>query len=449
MKADPVINIGYESRAKERHRRLVLTTFTSIGGRLVSLLTILISVPMTANYLGTERYGLWAAIGSLLALLSFADLGIGNGLLNAITECHGRDDLHRARQYVSSALAMLTAVATLLGLAFLIVYPWISWKSVFNVSDQVAVAEAGPATALFFICFIVNIPLGVIQRIQQGYQEGFIDSAWTAASKLLGLIGLFIVVRLKGGLPWLVLAVVGLPMLVTCANGIALFFFRKPSLKPRLEDVSWNYVRRLFDIGFLFFIVQMAAVVAFSADNLILAHLIGPHAVTQYAIVYQMFSLGPVLFGMFLNALWPAYGEARVRGDSEWIRATFRRSINIGLYINVPYALLLMIFGNAAAHLWVGHQISVSSLVLLAFGIWTMMNSLNGPIAVFLNGANAMRFQAICAPLMACLNLPLSIGLTRGVGLSGVIWGSIIAQALVGLISSGIYISRFMRRFTL
>jgi len=217
MKADPVINIGYESRAKERHRRLVLTTFTSIGGRLVSLLTILISVPMTANYLGTERYGLWAAIGSLLALLSFADLGIGNGLLNAITECHGRDDLHRARQYVSSALAMLTAVATLLGLAFLIVYPWISWKSVFNVSDQVAVAEAGPATALFFICFIVNIPLGVIQRIQQGYQEGFIDSAWTAASKLLGLIGLFIVVRLKGGLPWLVLAVVGLPMLSAAA----------------------------------------------------------------------------------------------------------------------------------------------------------------------------------------------------------------------------------------
>jgi len=34
-------------------------------------------------------------------------------------------------------------------------------------------------------------------------------------------------------------------------------------------------------------------------------------------------------------------------------------------------------------------------------------------------------------------------------GVSGVIWGSIIAQALVGLISSGIYISRFMRRFTL
>ncbi len=113
MKAETFTNITYESRAKERHRRLLLTTFASVGGWLVSLLTVLISVPMTANYLGSERYGLWAAIGAFVALLSFADLGIGSGLLNAITECHGRDDLDRARQYVSSVLAMLSAVAAL------------------------------------------------------------------------------------------------------------------------------------------------------------------------------------------------------------------------------------------------------------------------------------------------------------------------------------------------
>ena len=129
MKAAPFTNISYESRTRERHRRLLLTTFASVGGRLVALLTVLISVPMAANYLGTERYGLWAAIGSLIALLSFADLGIGSGLLNAITECHGRDDMDAARQYVASAVAMLTGVAILLGLAFVCMYPWISLEA--------------------------------------------------------------------------------------------------------------------------------------------------------------------------------------------------------------------------------------------------------------------------------------------------------------------------------
>jgi len=143
MKATPFVDINYETHAKERHRRLLLTTFASLGGRLVSLLTVLISVPMMANYLGSERYGLWAAVGSLLALFSFADLGIGSGLVNAITECHGRDDVDAARQYIASAFAMLTGVAILLGLAFVLVYPWISWKSVFNVSDQLPLRKRG------------------------------------------------------------------------------------------------------------------------------------------------------------------------------------------------------------------------------------------------------------------------------------------------------------------
>ena len=70
-------------------------------------------------------------------------------------------------------------------------------------------------------------------------------------------------------------------------------------------------------------------------------------------------------------------------------------------------------------------------------------------MAVFLNGANAIRFQVISGSLMACLNLLLSLALTRVMGMSGVIRGSIIAQAIVGLIPSGIYIARFMRRFAL
>jgi O-antigen/teichoic acid export membrane protein len=433
-------------RAQERHRRLLLTTAASVGARLVSLATIVISVPLTANYLGVERYGLWVTIGSLLALTSIADLGIGNGLLNAIAECHGHGDSEGARRYIASSFAMLTTIALLAGLLFAVLYPWLPWQRIFNVSDPLAVAEAGPATAAVFVCFLANIPLNVIQRVQQGYQEGFADSAWAAGGKLLSLACLFVVVWLRGGLPSLVMAVSGIPVVVSCINGIALFGFRKPSLRPRLADVHWAYTKRILDTGFLFFVIQIAAAVAYSTDNLILAHMIRPSAVTEYSIVYQMFSFGPILLSMFLNALWPAYGEAMVRGDSQWIRSTFHRSIVIGLAVNVPYSVTLMFFGNQVIRVWVGNRVSASFLVLLAFMIWTIMNSFNGAIAVFLNGANAMRFQAICASIMACVNLVLSIVLTRMIGLSGVIWGSIIAHSLVIFVPSSIFISRLMQR---
>lgn len=415
----------------------------------MSVGAILISVPLTANYLGVERYGLWATIGSLLALLSFADLGIGNGLLNAMAECHGRNDRERARRYIASAFLTLGGLALALGIGFAVVYPWIPWRRVFNLSDPLAIAEAGPATAAIVLCLIASVPLSIVQRVQQGYQEGFVDSAWSAVGKLLSVFGLLLAVFFKSGLPWLVLAVAGLPVLVTAANGLVLFGYRKPFLRPRFGDAQAAYTKKIIETGFLFFIVQVAAAAAFSADSLILAHWIGPKAVAEYAIVYQMFGFGPIMLSMFLNALWPAYGEAMVRGDSQWIRTAFRRSIAIGLAVNVPYAVVLMFAGNTVIHLWIGNTITAPFIVLAAFAIWTMMNSFNGAIAVFLNGANAMKFQAVCASAMACVNLILSIALTRLLGLSGVIWGSIIAQVAVMLIPSAVYISRLMRQLIL
>ena len=67
-----------------RFRRVGLTTASSIAARGISFATSLITVPLTLHYLGAERYGLWATLSSIIALASFADLGLVNGLLNAL-----------------------------------------------------------------------------------------------------------------------------------------------------------------------------------------------------------------------------------------------------------------------------------------------------------------------------------------------------------------------------
>jgi O-antigen/teichoic acid export membrane protein len=432
--------------AEQRNRRVMYTVAAAAGARAVSLLTVFISVPLTVKYLGPERYGMWTTMASVLALFSFADFGVGNGLLNAISGCHGRGDKTSARRYVASALALQGAIAVGVACVFAVAYPLTPWSRIFNVSDPLAVAEAGPASAVFFACFLASIPLSVVQRVQQGYQEGFIDSVWVAGGKIAGLAALLLVVTVRAGLPWLVFAVVGVPVIATALNGLVLFLVRKPFLRPRADDVRSFYAKRIMNAGFLFLIVQLASALAYSGDNLIIAHLIGPESVAEYAVTLQMFSFGPVLLSMFLTSLWPAYGEAMARGDSQWIRNTFRRSIGIGLAVNVPYALVLIFFGNTLLHAWVGPQITAPARLLIAFAIWTMMNSFNGSIAVLLNGLNIMRFQAISASLMTCVNLLLSIYLTQVIGISGVIWGSIIAQTFFVLIPSGIYVSRLMRR---
>lgn len=67
--------------SKERYRRILLS-----GGSVLIFFSIIINfiiIPLTVNFLGQERYGLWMAITSVLALVSFSDLGLGNGLLQS------------------------------------------------------------------------------------------------------------------------------------------------------------------------------------------------------------------------------------------------------------------------------------------------------------------------------------------------------------------------------
>jgi O-antigen/teichoic acid export membrane protein len=251
-----------EDRSNERYRRVALSALAAAGARAISIVTLLVSVPLTVRYLGSERYGMWTTIGSLIAILSFADLGIGNGLLNAIAESHGRDDRDAARRYVSSAFFMLAGLALLLGSLFALIYRQVSWRTIFNVSTSEAIAEAGPATAVFVGCFLVSIPLGIVQRIQRGYQEGFIDSSWIAAGKLIGLGGVLLVIWLKGGLPWLVLALAGGPALALLLNSIVLFGVRRPWLYPRWRYVRSHYARRILHLGSLFFVLSVASAVA-------------------------------------------------------------------------------------------------------------------------------------------------------------------------------------------
>jgi Na+-driven multidrug efflux pump len=207
-----------DGRSRERYRRVALTAFANAGSRGVTVATMLVAVPLTLNYLGAERYGLWMTISSVIAMMAFADLGMGLGLMNAISEAHGKDDRQAAVTYVSSGFFMLAALALFIVGAFALAYPFIPWPRLFNVKTPQAIQEAGPAMAVFLACFAANLPLGVVQRVQWGYQEGFFNNLWESAGKVLGLTGLLLVIYLKAGLLWLVLAMAGAPVLAGCAT---------------------------------------------------------------------------------------------------------------------------------------------------------------------------------------------------------------------------------------
>ena len=417
-----------EGRSRERHRRVALSASAAATAKLVSISTALISVPLTLHYLGPERYGMWMTMSSLIAMFSFADLGMGYGILNAVANLDGKGDRLAIRAIVSSGFFVLAIIAAIILLLFAAAYPLVSWFEIFNVKSEVARLEAGPALAGMVACFALAIPLGVVQRVQMGLQQGYAASLWQCLGSILGLIGVLIVIRLEGGLPWLVAAFLGGPLVASVINIIHFFGTSEPDLAPQRRSISRPMVAHIARTGVLFFGLQIAMAVAYTSDNIVIARSLGAEAVTNYAVPEKMFSLVGMVVAMVLFPLWPAYGEAIARGDQAWVRRTLLRSLSATIVTTTALSLILVIFGARFVTLWIGPTVDPPFMLLLGMGLWKVMEAGDNAVSMFLNGANVVRFQLALAALMAILAIVLKVILVAHIGISGVIWATIFAN---------------------
>jgi O-antigen/teichoic acid export membrane protein len=212
-----------EGRSAERYRRIAWSTLLSGVGKVISMGTGFISVPLVIGYLTKEQYGMWFTMSSLVAVLGPLDLGIGLGLLTILSDADGRGDRETARRAVATSLTMLLAIATVVLLLFAAAYAFIPWRQVFNIKDVAAIGDAGPATAVLVTCFALGLPLGVIGLIQLAHQSNYISSAWAIAGNLGSLAAIVAVISLRASLPILVLALAGVGLLAALLNGAVLF----------------------------------------------------------------------------------------------------------------------------------------------------------------------------------------------------------------------------------
>lgn len=417
-------------RSRERFRRLVLSTLASFGSRGLTLLSSLISIPLTFRYLGPERYGLWMVLVSFITAMNVADLGIGSGIMTAVAEANGKDDRELMRRYVTSGLVLMMIIAAALGLAGAVAYPYIPWIRVFNVKSPAVAREGARAFLVLYIWFVLNIPLNVANRVQAGLQRLYWSQTLVASGSVLSLLGLFLVVWLHGSLAWLVFASIIGSIAGLIANGWVLFSGR-PWLFPRPRSYSHKAAAKIFHLGILFFVLQCATVLGFTSDNIVITQVLGAVAVAVYAVPQKLFAIFTQLVTIAMLPIWPAYGEAIVRGDYPWVRKAFWTSLRTTVTTAAILCPVLAIGAPWIIRVAVGKTLHAPFSLLWVLAAWTVISAAWAPVSVLLNGAGVLKVQATAMVISNLANLGLSIYLTRRVGVMGVCLGSIITQLVI------------------
>ena len=434
-----------DGRARDRYRRVVLTAGTSALAKVITITASLVTVPLALHYLGPERYGIWMVISSFTMMLAFADMGLGNGIVNAIAREHGLDNRVMIREIVSSGYCILSLVGLVILLAFALGYPFIPWSRLFNVRSPQAIAEAGPALATFMVCFALVIPLTLVQKVQIALQQGFVSGIWQCAGSLLGMIGLLLVVWFGAPLPWLVAALAGAPLLMAIANSLHFFLRAGRDIAPSPACVSTTAIRTAAGTGLQFFVLQLVVSLAYGFDTMIIAQTNGASAVAAYSVPERLFGIISMLLTIVMAPLWPAYGEAIARGDKQWVKRTLARSLYVAVGVSSVLSLSLVVFGPMLIRLWVGTAVAPSMMLLIGLALWKVVEAAGNTVAFYMNGANELRFQIAIAIICGGVMFGLKIWLVERLGIAGIPVAATIAFVLCAGIPTTIFVARRLR----
>ena len=143
-----------------------------------SIAISLIVVPLALNYVNPSQYGIWLTLSSMVAWMSFFDIGFTQGLRNKFAEAKARGDLYLARVYVSTTYFYLGAIFLIIWIFLLIANSFISWTKLLNIPAEQEVQVSMLAVIIltyFSFQFVFRIINTILTADQKPAKASFID----------------------------------------------------------------------------------------------------------------------------------------------------------------------------------------------------------------------------------------------------------------------------------
>ena len=428
-------------RGRERSRRLATTLASGVASRVIQAAIAFAMVPALLRYLGVDRFGVWATLSSLVAMLGLAAQGIGNGLVQRLADAKGRDDPAGLAVSVSSAAVLLGLISAAFLGVYVVFHGFVDWGSVLNVSTSQAGAEAGPAMAWLAAIFAFNLAFSFVPRVQYGMQDGHLANAWQMVASVLAAPLALLALQFGLGVSGVVLAMLGFPGLVILVSG---FHYRRRHafIVPRWQRASTAEAKRILAIGWLSFLFQTIQTVAMQMDNVIVARTLGMTEVVELSVPMRLFVLIQTVNVLIVSTLWPAYGEAFARGDRRWIRTVFGRTLRVAAVAGLAMAVALTLAGQWLIRLWVGDAVTPSHVLLGGVGVLGLVMSCGTMVTSLLSGAGILRLQVRLSVLMLGTVTVLKLASIRAVGVDALPWAMSAAYLVCYLLPALWYAKR-------
>ena len=416
---------NFLSSGHSRSIRAKKNIFASFGLKGISILISFLLVPLVLNYIDITKYGIWLTLSSIIGWFGFFDIGLGNGLRNKFAEAIAKGQKELARIYVSTTYAILFIIIGIVYFLFLIINPLLNWTKILNTPVDMG-NELSKLIIIVFTFFCIKFIFKLIGIVIVADQKPAINDSLNVIANFLSLLIIFILTKTtNGSLLYLGTTLSVAPVIVLLIASFVFYNKDYKYYKPSFKYVDFKYFKSLESLGVKFFILQIACIVIFVTDNIIITQILGPAEVTPYNIAFKYFSIPIMAFTIIITPFWSAFTEAYTKNDMHWIKNSIQKLIKIWMMVVVGVIVLLVI-SNQFYLIWVGYKVQVPFLLSAFMGLYAIISTWNNIFAYFINGVGKIKLQMYYGIIAMVVNIPISIFFAKnlGMGSTGVILGT-------------------------
>lgn len=427
------------------YRQLTANSLWNVLNIGVNAIIGLALTPYFIHTLGPDQYGIWVFAASLSVargFLGLLDFGLFTALIKFVAELAARNRREQIGELLTAALIGYLVLGLLMAGA-------LGGAAIFGMHVVITLFGIPPgltnsAQLLLLIVAVqtlLDFPALAVSGVLSGLQRYDITRIWN-------LIRLIVFAGLSVGLLSVGVGVYALALATFAGElirlGGHLYYLRR--LLPNLRltrRIDPTLVRRLTSFSGQLFAYQLLKLVYQAMDKAIIAVLLTTTALTDYDISERLYTLVFALVTLIGPFAMPIATTFHTHGEQDELRALLVRVTRYTAIFTVPVALILIVLAAPLTAAWVGtefaHTVPATQLFVGYVVFWALVSSGQNLLV-------SVERVTVVLPVFATgtlINLIISIATARSLGVTGVILGTTVGNAMACLL----YLMAFWRVF--
>ncbi|HTH52715.1 MAG TPA: lipopolysaccharide biosynthesis protein [Edaphobacter sp.] len=362
-------------------RRLVLGFISNWVSKFAATIIQLIQVPVFLHFWTVPLYGEWMIIIAIPSYLNISSIGFGNVAGNEMTMMTARGDRDGALRVFQSCWWFITAICAACMLALAIGLYFVPAAKLLKLH---AIGESDAKWIIFYLgC---SVTFGQLETLLQSayrcigrYPYGsFIKSIFSLTAFAIMLIPVCL-----GGGPRAT-ALVFAAANVACTIILAIMVRRDiPWIRYGFEFATFAEIRRLSGPAIAFMALPIGNALNLQGTLLAVGYAMDPTAVVIFGTARTVSRVALQMVQMVNNTFWPELSSSFGSNDMGLTRTLHRRACQMGLFMGLAIAGVMMTLGPWFLHHWTGGHVppsrgllSILLAVVVANSLWSTSSTL-------------------------------------------------------------------------